>query len=349
VKLKYLLITSVIGIVAVLGLESTWELRAQGPPTFTPAQAAQGKTAYAQNCASCHGANLDDGEFAPPLKGAAFRQNWGGKTADTLFTFITTRMPPIGPGSLGREVYAQILASVLENNGVIAGVASLPSDTSALKAMVIPPSPQQGSAQSPAGRGGRAGRGPGPGGGLSPFAQLPNMPQKASPLDKFTPVTDATLQNPPAGDWLTWRRTWDDLGFSPLKQIDKANVSDLRVAWTWSLPNGPNENTPLVHDGVIFVHSYGDIVQAFDATNGDLLWQYSRELPAKARPSVKRNMAVWKPSTWRREKSSGPTASARRFRVVRSTRPAESFSKARSIASCELTTTQRAKSFGRPG
>src|SRR5581483_7086675 len=134
---------------------------------------------------------------------------------------------------------------------------------------------------------------PGPGGGLSPYATLPAFASRPSPLDKFTPVTDAKLINPAPGDWLTWRRTYDDLGFSPLKQIDRANVADLRVAWSWSLPNGPNEATPLVHDGVIFVHSYGDHVQALDARTGDLLWQYSRELPKDAVVSVKRNIAIY--------------------------------------------------------
>ena len=133
----------------------------------------------------------------------------------------------------------------------------------------------------------------GPGGGLSPYATLPPAPSRSNPIDKITPVTDATLQNPPASEWLTWRRTWDDLGFSPLKQIDKNNVANLHVAWTWALPNGPNEATPLVHDGVIFVHSFGDKVQALDAATGDLLWQYSRELPKDVRPTVKRNLAMY--------------------------------------------------------
>ena len=43
-------------------------------PSFTAAQPTAGQAAYAQNCASCHGANLDDGEFAPPLKGVEFRR-----------------------------------------------------------------------------------------------------------------------------------------------------------------------------------------------------------------------------------------------------------------------------------
>ncbi|HJT86573.1 MAG TPA: PQQ-binding-like beta-propeller repeat protein, partial [Bryobacteraceae bacterium] len=107
------------------------------------------------------------------------------------------------------------------------------------------------------------------------------------------PVTGELLANPPAGEWLTWRRTYDDQGFSALKQINTQNVGDLRVAWSWSLPNGPNEATPLEHDGVLFVHSYGDHVQALDAATGDLLWEYSRQLPQGAAASVKRNLALY--------------------------------------------------------
>ena len=62
------------------------------------------------------------------------------------------------------------------------------------------------------------------------------------------------IANPPAGEWLTWRRSYNATGFSPLKQITKGNVGELRLAWSWTLASGPNENTPLVHDGVIFCH-----------------------------------------------------------------------------------------------
>ena len=134
---------------------------------------------------------------------------------------------------------------------------------------------------------------PGPGGGLSAGVKLPPAPKKISPLEKLTPVTDAAIIKQAPGDWLTWRRTYDDLGFSPLNQINKSNVGDLRVAWAWSLPNGPNEATPLVHDGVLFVHSFGDRVQALDATTGDLLWQYTRELPKDIQPSVKRHISIY--------------------------------------------------------
>jgi alcohol dehydrogenase (cytochrome c) len=132
-----------------------------------------------------------------------------------------------------------------------------------------------------------------PGGGLTPGVALPRWPEPRNPLAASAPVTDAMLANPPPGDWLTWRRTHDGLGFSPLASIDKSNVGTLQLAWSLSLPAGPNTATPLVHDGVIFVHSFGDHVHALDAATGDELWHYARELPNTYRPTVKRNMALY--------------------------------------------------------
>jgi alcohol dehydrogenase (cytochrome c) len=132
-----------------------------------------------------------------------------------------------------------------------------------------------------------------PGGGVARDTVLPPWPAARNPLDTISPVTDAMLAGPAPGEWLTWRRTYDDLGFSPLKQITKENVKNLRVAWSLTLPAGANEATPLVHDGVIFVHSFGDNVQALDAATGDELWHYSRKLPDNVRPAVKKNMALY--------------------------------------------------------
>ena len=132
-----------------------------------------------------------------------------------------------------------------------------------------------------------------PGGSLTPGVELPRWPTPPNPLDAAKPVTDTLLANPSPNDWLTWRRTHDDLGFSPLAAIDKANVDELQLAWSLALPPGPNSSTPLVHDGVIYVHSFGDHVQALDATNGDELWHYARQLPDTARPTLKRNIALY--------------------------------------------------------
>ena len=80
--------------------------------------------------------------------------------------------------------------------------------------------------------------------------------QPTDPTRNLTPVTDAMLRSPPAADWLMWRRTYDGYGYSPLDQINKSNVKDLQVAWTWSMIPGSTEMTPIVHDGVLFLFNF---------------------------------------------------------------------------------------------
>ncbi len=116
--------------------------------------------------------------------------------------------------------------------------------------------------------------------------------EENAPLAKLTPVTDAMLRDPPSGDWLMWRRTYDGWGFSPLDQVNKANVKDLRLVWSWSMTNGATEITPIVHDGVLFIQNYGDSVDALDGANGNLLWRYNRPKPPEGLSALKRMMAI---------------------------------------------------------
>jgi alcohol dehydrogenase (cytochrome c) len=244
----------------------------QSAPTYTAAQAAAGKTAYDASCASCHGGNLDDGALAPALKGVAFVQKYGGKSVENLFAKVTT-MPPASPNSLGAAATARIVAYLLQANSIVAGANELPTDQASLARMTIPV------------------------GGFSvtsfsPYAPALPAVKRANPLDTFTPISDAQLVEPAAQDWLTWRRSYDAQGFSPLTQITARNVAGLRVAWSWSLPAGSSESTPLVHDGVMFVQGANDKVQALDARTGDLLWQYERRLPEGVAGSFKRGLAL---------------------------------------------------------
>ena len=253
---------------------------AQSSPTplsFTTAQADAGQVAYVEQCATCHGDSMDDGEFAPPLKGGDFREQWRSQSPEALYTLTRSTMPQDRPGALTDETYVSLVAYILQENGSAPGTLELPADAAALEAMASP-------------RWRRGG-----GGGLAPGVILPPPPApgRPNPLEAIQPVTDAMLRDVAAGDWLLWRRTYDAFGFSPLETINRANVSDLRVAWTWSLPLGPNESTPIVHDGVLFMHGYGDRLQALDAATGDLLWQYSRRLPEGVAPEIKRGISIY--------------------------------------------------------
>jgi alcohol dehydrogenase (cytochrome c) len=161
-------------------------------------------------------------------------------------------------------------------NGYFTGSKELPRDRTAMAAAFLPAF----------GGGGFL--------GLEPSIVLPPPPIKvANPLDKLTPVTEETLRNPDPKDWVTWRRTPTAEGFSPLNQITKANVGSLQMAWSWALPNGGNQTTPLVHDGVLYAFGFGDVIQALNAKTGDKLWEYARVLPEGVGPNLKKNIALY--------------------------------------------------------
>ena len=96
---------------------------------------------------------------------------------------------------------------------------------------------------------------------------------------EFVPVTDAMLQDPAPGDWLMWRRTLDGWGYSPLDQITRDNVGQLRLVWTRGMAPGSQQGTPLAYDGVMYLPNPRDIIQAIDARSGDLIWEHRRDVP----------------------------------------------------------------------
>ena len=122
----------------------------------------------------------------------------------------------------------------------------------------------------------------------------------AQASDDFVPVTDAMLQDPDPDDWLMWRRTLDTLGYSPLDQIDRGNVGDIRMVWTRALGPGLQQGTPVVYDGVMYMPNPRDVIQALDAVTGDLIWEYRRDRPDDlaeymigSLTDTNRNIAIW--------------------------------------------------------
>jgi alcohol dehydrogenase (cytochrome c) len=253
---------------------TTIALAQSGDPEFA-AQVLEGRTAYAQHCASCHGENLTGGQFAVALKGPAFLAKWGGDagTAADLFRYIHTSMPPGAAGSLPDETYAAILALILRENEV-SGAGRIEADEDKLAALTLPT--------------GEVGVG-----GLSQRYPLPPGPTIPDRFANYTPVTEEMLSNPAPENWLTWRRSHQGLGYSPLRQIDTGNVGELRLAWAQALPPGVNMNEPLVRDGVLYVFGYGDSVYAFDAASGRVLWTWQRHLPEGTPLTSKKTLALY--------------------------------------------------------
>jgi alcohol dehydrogenase (cytochrome c) len=114
------------------------------------------------------------------------------------------------------------------------------------------------------------------------------IPAAQAQVQNYKPVTTAELANPSPNDWLSFSRTYDDQRFSPLKQITRQNVSQLRMAWSRGTPAGTVESTPLVRGGTMYIMTSTGGVEALNATNGDLLWEYTRPpvAPAGAPPAA---------------------------------------------------------------
>jgi len=112
--------------------------------------------------------------------------------------------------------------------------------------------------------------------------------QIAAQLTDFRPVTDAILANPDPADWLMISRTFDQQRYSPLDQINKGNVGQLRMAWSRGLPNGTQESTPIVYRGIMYLNAPSASIQAVAATNGDLIWEYQRDYPRTVTPAAAR-------------------------------------------------------------
>jgi mono/diheme cytochrome c family protein len=72
-----------------------------------------GQNIFNAVCFACHASDLGGGR-APPLTGAGFFKEWGGRSAGELSDFIQNRMPQDDPGALSargaRAVVAYIVA-----------------------------------------------------------------------------------------------------------------------------------------------------------------------------------------------------------------------------------------------
>ena len=243
---------------------------------FTADQSAAGWAAYGRQCGECHGQGLFGAE-APALRGVDFLNGWAGQTTDELFAYLRDEMPPGLGGSLADGVYLGLVAYILDMNGARPGDAPLTADA----AVTIGDAADIAEAERAAREGDR------------PRRRSTRFVNREVPHD-LTPVTDALLADPPPGDWLSWRRTRDGHGYSPLDEVTRDNVDELQLAWVLAIREGNNQTTPLVHDGVMFLANPGNVVQAIDAVTGEVIWQYRSPLPEDAvRWGATRTLALY--------------------------------------------------------
>jgi alcohol dehydrogenase (cytochrome c) len=97
----------------------------------------------------------------------------------------------------------------------------------------------------------------------------------------------AELSALPTDNWITNGGSLANQRYSPLKQIDTSNVSQLKGVWHTHLRGSAlaakysAESQPLVYQGTIYVPTGQDDVFAVDATTGNIRWQYKANLDQK--------------------------------------------------------------------
>ena len=101
-----------------------------GPPPalFTDAQAAAGKQTFDNDCAMCHGPNLE-GRAGPALKGPTFATPEAKFTVSDVFHIVSLNMPAPAPGTLSHDEYVNIMSYLLQQNGYPSGGTALDFDT----------------------------------------------------------------------------------------------------------------------------------------------------------------------------------------------------------------------------
>lgn len=109
-------------------------------------------------------------------------------------------------------------------------------------------------------------------------------------------------------DWASYGSDKFNSKYSSLDQINKENVKDIEVKWTWESPDNDLKDqfkfpvsiyqvTPLVIDGVLYVSSSTAIVSAINGKTGETIWSYDPETYKSNAPShgayIHRGVSYW--------------------------------------------------------
>jgi len=120
-------------------------------------------------------------------------------------------------------------------------------------------------------------------------------------------VTTLAQQGTQGGDWKAYGGDEGSTRYSPLDQINRDNIKDLRVAWVWKSdslvpnPQAGSETTPIMVNGVLyFSMDQKRFIIAADAATGETIWTYRPNEGARydaAPRKVHRGVSYWSDGT----------------------------------------------------
>ena len=245
---------------------------------MAPAYAGEVDELYNTSCASCHNTSLRGSAHGATLIGPSFVEKWQDRPIDDLRQYLRLQMPPGQSHTLNRQQHGALAAYIVEKNR-----SSLIGST--LLASLEAPD-DAGDSNTPVEFSGAE--------TIMDLARAAGR-YNARSITHFNPVTTDDLHVPAPGDWLSWRRTLDGHGHSPLKQINRDNVQQLQLSWAMAMHEGSNQGTPLARDGILFLTHPNNKIQAIDGADGTLLWEYQYDFPRASRllGGPTRNIAIY--------------------------------------------------------
>ena len=102
----------------------------------------------------------------------------------------------------------------------------------------------------------------------------------------------AFISERPSEDWSEYLGGLDRNHFSKLNQINLKNAHQLKIAWTYSMPDsGQMQSNPLVVQGVLYGISSNVQAFALDAATGKEIWRFGD--PLKHWSATNRGVSYW--------------------------------------------------------
>ena len=232
----------------------------------------RGKALYESHCADCHSVSLRGSAHGNELVGKIFLEKWKNNYK-YLYSTITETMPPGDNHKISEYEYFEILAYILNKNDIenvnLTEIVNISKDENWVS--------------------------------FSDPSTIDRPEDRKSffenkKLKKFINLTLKDINYPNANDWTSWRRTPLSHGYTPLNIINKKNVSNLKLSWSLTMAEGSNQGTPLVYNGVMFLTHPDNIIQAINAKNGNLIWEYKYNYKkgSKTLGGPTRNIAIFK-------------------------------------------------------
>jgi alcohol dehydrogenase (cytochrome c) len=222
----------------------------------TQAQYERGETVYQQECALCHGQNLDDG-VANTLRGQTFRKTWSrlGVTVADLYNRIANTMPPGQLGELSESENVDVLAYILGRNNVLQGTQELNVEYDYLSAIQISRGDEE----------------------LDIAANFIGGLYGLEPTGSGPSFTDLLAAAGNAKDWLYHNHNYQGTRYSALTEIDRSNVTGLqqRCAYQLNTTNSMQAG-PIVYEGIMYVTD-ATHTAAINAATCEKLWVYEWE------------------------------------------------------------------------